>query len=165
MIGRLVPYKGVDVGISSLVYPAADGWRLAVIGDDDEMPPTEEQRLRALVAELGLSERVSFLGAIPGAGRLVRASEALAVLTRPGQPGHPIVRATASPRRRRCSAGIPVVVAGQGPIARRLSTAQGSAGLVVRPGDPLDTARALQSLSSPTLRKEMGMAGRTVGLA
>lgn len=164
MIGRLVPYKGVDIGITALTYPAADGWRLAVIGDDGSDGDAELHRLRRLAADLGVMDRVDFLGAIPGAGRLVAAFDALAVLTRPGQRGAPDREGYGITATEAMLAAVPVVVAGKGPIARRLDTPAGPAGLVVRPADPLATARALQCLTVEAERATLGAAGRAVAV-
>jgi glycosyltransferase involved in cell wall biosynthesis len=53
--GRLVFFKRVDLAISAVAL--VEGWRLIVCGAGPE-----ESRLQALVNELGLSDRVNFLG-------------------------------------------------------------------------------------------------------
>ncbi|MGI8781406.1 MAG: glycosyltransferase [Solirubrobacteraceae bacterium] len=60
-VGRLVPRKGLDVLLRALrrLPPALDGVRLQVIGDGPSRPALE-----ALAAQLGLSERVRFAGAL-----------------------------------------------------------------------------------------------------
>ena len=164
MIGRLVPYKGVDVAIGALAYPPARRWRLVVIGADDVATPGESVRLRALAEQLGVADRVLFAGGLPGAGSLLAAFDALAVLTRPGQPGAPTKEGFGITATEAMLAGIPVIVAGEGPVARRLATPDGPAGMVVRPGDALACAEALAALSDPRVRQEFGARGRVAAL-
>lgn len=159
MITRLVPYKGVDVAIEAL--GAAPGWRLLVIGGEDAAAPGERHRLEALAADSGVGERVTFTGPVRQAGRTLTAVDALTVQTRPGggrnapdKEGFGIVGTEAM------LAGIPVVMAGAGPIASRLATPNGPAGLVVPQADPAATAGALRSLDDPVVRHRMGSAGR-----
>lgn len=61
-IGRLVPYKGLDVALRALdrLPPALRSARLEVIGEG----PLRAEHER-LTHELGLSERVTFRGALP----------------------------------------------------------------------------------------------------
>lgn len=160
MVGRLVPYKGVDIGISALAYPASEGWDLMIIGGDDPATPGEGARLARLAAELEVGDRVQFAGPVPHASRYLAAFDALAVLTRPGQAGAPQREGYGITATEAMLASIPVVVAGEGPIARRLRTGSGPAGLVVRPADPLATAMALRRLSDPAVRFEMGQLGQ-----
>ncbi len=159
MITRLVPYKGVDVAIEALT--SAPDWQLLVIGGEDAAAPGERSRLEALAVGLGLSDRVTFAGQVPGAGRTLTAVAALTVQTRPSPErnapdgeGFGIVGMEAM------LAGIPVIMAGTGPIASRLTTPDGPAGVVVPQSDPAATAAALRELSDPVLRRRMGEAGR-----
>jgi colanic acid/amylovoran biosynthesis glycosyltransferase len=59
--GRMVEKKGFDLGLRAFAraFPAGDE-RLLVVGDGPE-----EQRIRALAAELGLAERVEFRSPVP----------------------------------------------------------------------------------------------------
>ncbi len=159
MITRLVPYKGVDVAIEALVD--APAWQLLVIGGEDAAAPGEQQRLEDLAANLAVKDRVTFTGPIPQAGRTLTAVDALTVQTRPGggrnspdREGFGIVGTEAM------LAGIPVVMAGDGPIASRLATPNGPAGLVVAQSDPAATAAALRQLDDEAERLRMGRAGR-----
>ena len=164
IIGRLVPYKGVDVGIASLAYDPARRWRLVVIGAASPATPDELERLTALAADLGVIDRVDFLGSIPGAGRLVSAFDALAVLTRPGQPNAPDREGYGITATEAMLGGIPVVIAGPGPVARRLQTPAGPAGIMVAQADPCAVAEALAALTDPDSRLKMGQAGRKAAL-
>lgn len=56
-VGRLVPYKGVDVLIQAM---AAVDARLAIVGDGPLRDTLEQQTARA-----GVADRVRFLGAVP----------------------------------------------------------------------------------------------------
>jgi glycosyltransferase involved in cell wall biosynthesis len=58
-LGRLVEYKGCDLAIRALSLAAPDA-TLDIIGKGEEEPA-----LRALIDELGLTDRVRFLGWIP----------------------------------------------------------------------------------------------------
>lgn len=165
MIGRLVPYKGVDIGIRALAYEAASDWRLVVIGGDDAATPGETDRLRAIATSLAVADRVTFTGPIPAAGRLVGAFDALAVLTRPGQARSPQREGYGITATEAMLAGRPVVAAGEGPIARRLRASDPAAGIVVRPADPLATAHALGVLSDAGVRERMGAAGAVTARA
>ena len=160
MVGRLVPYKGVDIGISALAYGASADWDLVVIGGDDPATPGEARRLARLAQTLEVASRVTLTGPIPRAGQYLAAFDALAVLTRPGQAGAPQREGYGITATEAMLAGVPVVVAGDGPIARRLRTPSGPAGVVVRPADPLSTATALHQLADPAVRFEMGQRGR-----
>lgn len=160
MIGRLVPYKGVDVALRALAYEEARHWRVVVIGEDDPATPGEMARLQQIAQSLRVDDRVQFLGAIPQASRVVGAFDALGVLTRPGQANAPQQEGYGTTATEAMVAGIPVIYAGTGAVARRLDTSSGPAGLVVRAGDPLSTAKALAVLADPAVREVMGEAGR-----
>lgn len=58
-IGSLIARKGVDVIIDAISLTKIDALRLSVIGDGDEL-----DKLKALVLQHALSERVRFLGEI-----------------------------------------------------------------------------------------------------
>ena len=59
-VGRLIPWKGVDLAIRAMAEAGVENMRLRVIGEGKE-----RARLEALAAELGLASRVEFLGAMP----------------------------------------------------------------------------------------------------
>jgi glycosyltransferase involved in cell wall biosynthesis len=62
-VSRLTPLKRLDLVIRSLAQPAAAGVRLVVAGDGEE-----SGTLRALAAELGVSDRVQLVGPVDTAG-------------------------------------------------------------------------------------------------
>ncbi|MBM3587764.1 MAG: glycosyltransferase family 4 protein [Alphaproteobacteria bacterium] len=65
-IGLLVPRKGHDVLLHALARLTDLEWSLAIAGDATR-DPVHADGLRALAAELGLAQRVRFLGALPDA--------------------------------------------------------------------------------------------------
>lgn len=61
-VGQLIPRKNVAAAVHAWSQIREDGERLGIVGDG-----TEERSLRALVASLGLTEVVDFLGRLDGA--------------------------------------------------------------------------------------------------
>jgi glycosyltransferase involved in cell wall biosynthesis len=157
MAGRLVPFKGVDDAVRALALPGAAGWRLAVVGSDDEAAPGETERLRALALELGVADRVWFTGLVDQVSHWLAGFDALAVLTKPGYRGAPDREGFGTSAFEAMVAGIPVVAVGGGAVVRRL---EGRAGVGVPAAAPDAVAAALGRLSDPELRRTMGEAGR-----
>lgn len=157
MVGRLVPYKGVDDAVRALARPAAEGWRLVVVGDDDPAAVGESERLSALARELGVGDRVAFTGAVAGASRWLAGFDALAVLTKPGGRRTPPREGFGTSAFEAMLAGVPVVAVEGGAVVRRLA---GRAGFGVPAADPDAVARALGALRDPATRRAAGEAGR-----
>jgi glycosyltransferase involved in cell wall biosynthesis len=59
-VGRLIPWKGVLLAISALARPEAADWELRVIGDGPDWGRAER-----LALELGVRDRVEFMGQLP----------------------------------------------------------------------------------------------------
>ncbi|QIK65373.1 glycosyltransferase [Nocardioides sp. HDW12B] len=59
-VGRLIPLKGVRLAIEVMAHPLVDDWDLRLLGDGAELDV-----LRRRVHELGLTDRVHFLGHLP----------------------------------------------------------------------------------------------------
>jgi glycosyltransferase involved in cell wall biosynthesis len=59
-VGRLIPWKGVLLGISALARPEAANWELRIIGDGPDW-----RRAERLAEELGVRDRVEFMGQLP----------------------------------------------------------------------------------------------------
>jgi glycosyltransferase involved in cell wall biosynthesis len=55
--GRLLAWKGAALALDTIARPAAEGWRLLILGEG-----YERKRLERLVRKLGLTDRVEFLG-------------------------------------------------------------------------------------------------------
>ncbi|MCT1550182.1 glycosyltransferase [Brevibacterium casei] len=159
MAGRLVPYKGVDDAIAALAAPAASGWRLIVIGDEDHSSLGERDRLEALAVELGVADRVTFAPPVPGLGSLFAAFDALAVLTKPTDSRAPAKEGFGMTAFEAMQAGIPVIAVDDGPVAERLA---GTAGIAVPPGDSGAVAVALDRLGDSAVRTGMGRNGRAI---
>jgi FkbM family methyltransferase len=61
--GRLHPDKGIDVAVRAMARVADLGHTLTIAGLPDR--PDEEGRVRGLAAQLGVGERLTFVGAVP----------------------------------------------------------------------------------------------------
>lgn len=78
-VGNLIPRKGLSMLISALAI-SGPGWRLDVVGADVDR--TYASRVRELVSEKGLAERIKFRGAL-GDEALARLMEECHVLAVP----------------------------------------------------------------------------------
>lgn len=163
MITRLVPYKGVDLAIEALALPGTQDWDLLVVGDDDPATPGESARLLQLASRRGVADRLFLAGAIPHAGELLTAVDAVGVLTRPGQEGAPSKEGYGIVASEAMLAGVPVIVAQPGPISRRIGTSEGPAGIALDQPDASSLAQALTTLSDDRTRTAMGQRGLAVG--
>ena len=155
-VARLVPHKGQDMGIRALSTLARDfpDLRYIIVGEGHD-----EQRLRALAKELGVHDRVGFVGAMRddelpeayatstiylGASRVDKEINAEGF-------GIAFVEAGAS--------GVPSVAGDSGGV--RSAVRDGETGVVVQPTDPDAIADAIRSLLlNPDRRKQMGRAAR-----
>jgi glycosyltransferase involved in cell wall biosynthesis len=144
--GRVVPPKGLEVLIRAA--REVDG-EFVVCGDGWQLP-----RLRALAGRLGVEERFAFKGWLD-AGELARELSEASVLAMPSVWPEPFGLVGIEAH----AAGRPVVASATGAIGDWLS--DGVSGLLVRPADPGELARALNELlADPARRREMGQAGR-----
>jgi phosphatidylinositol alpha-1,6-mannosyltransferase len=155
-VARLVPHKGQDMGIRAVAALRRDfpELRYIIVG----VGPDEE-RLRALAKELGVSDRVGLVGAMRddelpeayatstiylGASRVDRAIDVEGF-------GISFVEAAAS--------GIPSVAGDSGGV--RSAVRDGETGIVVPATDSDAVTDAIRSLLlNPDRRKQMGTAGR-----
>jgi hypothetical protein len=158
-VTRLVPYKGVDDAIAALGHAPAAGWRLAVVGEDDGSAPGERRRLETLAANLGVADRVHFLGRVPDAAHWLAAFDAVAVLTKSLGPRDPGKEGFGTAAFEAMVAGVPVIGVSGGAVTRRL---EGVAGVEVPPGDPTAVALALAALRDPAVRTAAGEAARSL---
>lgn len=155
-VARLVPHKGQDMGIRALSMLARDfpGLRYIIVGEGHD-----EQRLRAVAKDLGVSDRVGFVGPM----RDDELPEAYATSTiylgasRVDKEinvegfGISFIEAGAS--------GIPSVAGDSGGV--RSAVRDGETGIVVPPTDADAIADAIRSLLlNSDRRKQMGRAAR-----
>jgi D-inositol-3-phosphate glycosyltransferase len=133
------PWKGLDTAIRAL--PAIPGAVLAIAGDGEE-----RARLEQLTAELGLGERVRFLGPLPRADlpRLYAAADLLLATSFASETfGIGPVEAQAC--------GLPVVASRFGGFPEVV--AEGRTGLLVPPRDPQALAAACRELLDDPARR------------
>ncbi|AGS24654.1 glycosyltransferase family 1 protein (plasmid) [Rhizobium etli] len=150
-VGRAVEKKGYDVLLRALALLPADlHWRMEHIGGGDELA-----RLKALAAELGLSGRIVWKGAMAQEDVLdhYRRADLFALACRIAangdRDGLPNVLVEASSQRLVC---ISTTVSG---VPELLT--DGENGLVVPPEDPALLARALEAaIRDPALRQRLG---------
>ena len=150
VIGRLVPHKRVAwaVDIFAEVADQTPGWNLLIAGQGPEEDP-----LRARAAELGLEDRVQFLGFVDDIPGLLREGGVLLHLAAYEGTPNVIMEAMA--------AGVPVIVTGASPGPVELVKGSGPpSGVVCEDGDREGVRSAMVELASDAvLREEFGQAG------
>ncbi|SIQ93826.1 Glycosyltransferase involved in cell wall bisynthesis [Rhizobium sp. RU35A] len=152
-VGTLTKRKGHDTLLRALSAIADLDWRASIAGSRD-LDPDTAQALAALCDELGLSDRVTFLGDRPDARALMASGDLFALASR--YEGYGMVFAEA------LSQGLPVVACHAGAVP---DVVPDGAGLLVAPDDPAAFAAALRRLlSSPQERRKFAEASRAAGL-
>jgi glycosyltransferase involved in cell wall biosynthesis len=154
-VGRLVPEKGVDVLLQALVGLKGE-WRVTIQGSGPE-----EVRLRSLVVDYGLTERVAFRPLIPSTEMpaFYRTLDALVLPSRTQsnwteQFGRVLVEAMAC--------GVVAVGSDAGEIPHVV----GDAGLIFSENDAGALHATLDRLiDAPALRRELSARGRARVLA
>lgn len=146
-VGRLVYYKGFEYLIRAMQQ--VDG-KLVLIGHG----PLKNE-LQALAASLNLTDRVIFLGEVPGSlSAYYHAADVFALPSIARSEAFGIVQVEAM------AAGLPVVntdLDSGVPFVSR----HGETGLTVPPADPAALAAAInQLLDNPSLRQALGAAAR-----
>jgi glycosyltransferase involved in cell wall biosynthesis len=150
-VGRMTPQKGQEILVRALSSPDLQSARLVLVGGGDREP-----RLRELVGELGLTDRVTFLGTRGDVPQLMRAADLLSLPSLHEGFGLVLVEALAS--------GTPVVASRVGPVPEIVL--DGETGLLVEPSDPAGLAKALaRLLQNRELRLRMGQRGRQDAVA
>jgi glycosyltransferase involved in cell wall biosynthesis len=155
-VGRAVEKKGYDVLLRALALLPADlHWRMDHIGGGEEL-----SKLKALAAELGLSHRIVWKGAMAQEDVLdhYRRADLFALACRIAangdRDGLPNVLVEASSQRLVC---LSTEVSGVPELLKN-----GENGLVVPPEDPVLLARALEAaIRDPALRKRLGDAAES----
>lgn len=148
-VGRLKRYKGLDVLFHAFVRlrDQAPDARLVIAGQGDD-----RARLEGLAGELGLQDRVSFLGFISEEEKRAWLRRAWVLAYPSPKEGGGIANVEAA------ASGTPVI-ASDSPGLRE-SVDPGVSGLLVRHGDPEGWTRALSDvLGDPELRDRLGKGG------
>jgi phosphatidylinositol alpha-1,6-mannosyltransferase len=154
-VSRLAAHRGVDVVLRALalLQGAEADVRYAVAGTGDG-----RRELEQLSSELGLDQRVRFLGGVPEAdlAALYNLAEVYVAPSRQAPltgEGFGIALAEAS------SAGRPVIAPRAGGVPEAVR--DGETGLLVDPDRPTDLADAMRRLlRDPALARKLGAAGR-----
>ncbi len=152
-VAQLVPIKGHPVLIESLLHvPGAHLWLAG-----KELDPAHAAGLRKQAGELGVADRVSFLGEIQDVPALLSEVDVF-VLPTPTGEGCPVALLEAM------SSGLPCVAADV-PGSRDVIE-DGTSGHLVRPRDPAALGAALRRLAEDApARRALGAAGRRRVLA
>lgn len=152
-VGRIEPLKGLDTLLHALALIPSPDVKLVVVGGDaharEDQWGGEERRLRALVGDLGLSERVRFIGSRPQAQLplLYSAADVVAV------PSHYESFGLVALEAQAC--GTPVVASKIGGLMYTVQ--DGAAGFLVPWDEPTAFAGQIRHLvEHEGLREEMG---------
>jgi glycosyltransferase involved in cell wall biosynthesis len=144
-VGRLQPWKGVDTAVRAL--PHIPGAALLIAGDGEE-----RARLHRLAAELGVGQRVRFLGTVPREElpRYYSSVDLLLATSHASETfGISLVEAQAC--------GLPVVASNFGGFPEVVDV--GRTGLLVPPRDATALAEAVNGLlDDPAQREQMAAA-------
>jgi glycosyltransferase involved in cell wall biosynthesis len=145
-VGRVVPIKRLDVLLRALALAGdATPLRLLMVGDGEIRP-----RLQALSRELGIEDRIRFLGYRRDLTTIAAAAD-IAVLTSANE-GTPVSLIEAA------AAGLPAVATRVGGVGEVVTP---DTGVLVSPDDPEAVATALLRLASdPELRARLGAGAR-----
>ena len=152
-LARLCPEKGLDQAIRAvaMLRPAYDVELLAAGATSGAEAPYLAD-CRRLAAELGMSDRFTWLGQVdrPDKLWLLERCDVFTMPTaHPEAKGLPVIEAMA--------AGVPVVAPDHGTFPELLD---GAAGLLHAPNDPADLARSLRAvLDDPARAAAFGAAG------
>jgi phosphatidylinositol alpha-1,6-mannosyltransferase len=155
-VARLVPHKGQDMGIRALAMLARDfpELRYIMVGEGHD-----EQRLRALARELGVSDRVGFVGAMRD-DELPEAYATSTIYLGASRVDRDInVEGFGISFLEAGASGVPSIAGDSGGV--RSAVRDGETGIVVPPTDVeaiADTIRSL--LVNAERRKKMGQAAR-----
>lgn len=149
-VGRLRYYKGLHYLLQALPLLRSAA-RLLLVGQGPEAP-----HLHKLAAQLGIRDRVVFLGDVGDAAlpALYHAADVFVLPSHLRSEAFGIVQVEAQ------AAGLPIVCCELG-TGTSYVTQHGRTGLVVPPADPPALARAIDLLlANPELARRMAMAGR-----
>lgn len=151
-VGRVQPLKGVDVAVEAVAQLANDDAHLMIVGGaSGQEGEREVEKLNALIAELGIGDRVSFVAPQPhyALSTYYRAANVVIMPSRSESFGLVALEAAAC--------GIPVVAAAVGGL--RTLVRDGETGFLIEGRDPADYAAALATiLDNPERAAALGAA-------
>jgi len=148
VVSRLTPLKRIDLVLRALVEPAAQGLRVAIAGDGEQL-----QELRSLAKWLEVDDRVRFVGRIDEEGLIAHYAQCRAVVFTPVREDYGFVAAEAF------ASGKPVVTCldSGGPTEVVTNDLNG---LVVEPRPPAIAAAMRRLADDRGLAERLGQAGR-----
>jgi glycosyltransferase involved in cell wall biosynthesis len=152
-VASLTPRKGHEVLVEALARLADQPWHLTCVGSLDRDPQTAN-RVRALLAQYSLSDRVTFTGDLhrPELDREYDRADVFVLPT--FHEGYGMVVAEALGR------GLPVVSSPTGAIAELVTS---DAGVLVPPGNVPELARVLSEvIGSKPLRARLAEGARSI---
>jgi glycosyltransferase involved in cell wall biosynthesis len=153
VFGRITQWKGQDVVLRALVHVPSV---VAVFVGEEEEPASGDE-LRLLARELGIADRVRFLGFRKDVPQLMRVVDCIVhVPTDPEPFGRVVVEGML--------AGRPVIAARAGGVPEIIEN--GVSGILITPGSPDELAEALRRIfSNAVAAAEMAAKGQARALA
>jgi len=155
-VARLVPHKGQDMGIRALATLSRDfpNLRYIMVGEGHD-----ELRLRSIARELGVTDKVGFVGAMRD-DELPEAYATSTIYLGASRVDKEInVEGFGISFLEAGASGIPSVAGDSGGV--RSAVRDGETGIVVPPTDADSITEAIRSLLlNPERRKQMGLAAR-----
>jgi len=130
-VGRLSPEKAPDVALEALAR-SDQRWQIGIVGSG-----SEEAALRRRAAFLGVDHRIKWYGALPNAGSVLPAFDALVLSSR--TEGTPIILLEAM------HAGVPIVATLVGGVPDVVNASQAT---LVEPDEPGMIAQALDRIAT-----------------
>ena len=141
-VGRIQPLKGLDLAVAALAELPEDVRLVAVGGPSGAEGPAELAKIRNMIDQLGLSNRVSFVPPQPHhlLSTYYRAADVVVVPSRSESFGLVALEAAAC--------GAPVVAAEVGGL--RSLVHDGYTGYLIDSRDPIDYAKRIEQILSDT---------------
>jgi glycosyltransferase involved in cell wall biosynthesis len=153
VFGRIIPWKGNDVVLRAL----ADIPSFAAVFVGEEEDAAYGNELRLLARELGVAERVRFLGFRNDVPQLMRAVDCIAHVSIAPEPFGRVVVEGMLARR-------PVIATRAGGVPEIIE--DGVSGILIAPGSPEELTDALlRILSDPVASARMAASGQARALA
>ena len=152
-VATLIPRKGHEMLFHALAAVPHQNWRLVCVGSLDRHPPTAN-RLRTILRDLRLEERVSLAGEMDGEALAHQYDSADVFVLPTLYEGYGMAVAEALAR------GLPVISTSTGAIAELVMPA---AGLLVQPTNVAELAGALSAvIGDPEVRMRLSDGARAV---